>query len=310
MEYDIVGDIHGNALALSLLLNQLGYRRSSGSWSSPPNRQILFVGDFIDRGEGQMQVLSTIRSLIEAGRAQAIMGNHELNAIAWHQRHRADNEKNRKAFLEQVGERSAKHAEIVGWFLTLPLWLDLPELRVVHACWHPASLAFLSTKLEEGRLTNELVGPATTGESNTIHRDGTRDEQQPVFSAVETLLKGVEVQLPKAVSFDDKDGNARDAVRVSWWKEPPATYADVTLTPVENRAMQTPLPRGVLPGYDDLKPLFLGHYWRSGKPSLLAPKIACVDYSAGKGGPLVAYCWRGEETLNLNAFRSTTEVSA
>jgi hypothetical protein len=314
MEYDIIGDIHGNNDALNALLERLGYSHTSGSWSSPPGRMILFVGDFIDRGEGQMEVVSTARSLIDAGRAKAIMGNHELNAIAWHRRLRPDNEKNRKqhrAFLEQVEERSPRHAEIVEWFQTLPLWLDLPELRVVHACWDPDSLSFLDSQLSEARLSDEQIQRATTGASNTIRQDGTRGNEDAVFSAVETLLKGIEIDLPEGVSFLDKDRHKRSSVRVQWWKQQPATYADVSLATVDNPdAMHIPLPDGVLPGYDDHKPLFFGHYWRTGKPSLLSPKIACVDYSAGKGGPLVAYCWRGEETLSAEGFLSTQHESA
>jgi hypothetical protein len=33
-------------------------------------------------------------------------------------------------------------------------------------------------------------------------------------------------------------------------------------------------------------------------------KFACVDYSAGKGGPLVAYRWDGEEELRNDRFVS------
>jgi hypothetical protein len=40
----------------------------------------------------------------------------------------------------------------------------------------------------------------------------------------------------------------------------------------------------------------------SNKPEILAPQLACVDYSAGKGGPLAAYCWSGEQTLKNEHF--------
>lgn len=309
MEYDIIGDIHGKNDVLDQLLGLLGYRRSSAGWSSPENRQILFVGDFIDRGEEQVAVVSTVRSLIEAGRAQAILGNHELNAIAWRRGFRPDIPKNRKqhqAFLDQVDEGSPLHDEMVDWFLTLPLWLDLPDLRVVHACWDPDSLDVMRPHLRDGRVPEELIEHATTGPSSTIRRDGSRDDENPIYAAVETLLKGVEVELPEGVFFDDKDGNRRDSVRVQWWKQQPATYGEASLSPIDNDEVMTiSLPDGVLPGYDNEKPVFLGHYWRSGTPELLASKIACVDYSAGKGGPLVAYCWRGEDELSAQNFRST-----
>jgi len=39
-------------------------------------------------------------------------------------------------------------------------------------------------------------------------------------------------------------------------------------------------------------------------PEPLAPQVACVDYSAGKGGPLVAYRWDGESVLDTRGFVS------
>ena len=51
-------------------------------------------------------------------------------------------------------------------------------------------------------------------------------------------------------------------------------------------------------------PVIVGHYWKSGTPAVLGPKAACVDYSAGKGGPLVAYQWSGETELTDEHFVS------
>jgi hypothetical protein len=57
-----------------------------------------------------------------------------------------------------------------------------------------------------------------------------------------------------------------------------------------------------LPLYADEVPLVVGHYWFSGAPASLTPWVACVDYSAGKGGPLVAYRWSGEAEFQLDHF--------
>ena len=46
-------------------------------------RTMIFVGDFIDRGPDQREVLRIVRSMCEAGAAKAVMGNHEFNAIGW-----------------------------------------------------------------------------------------------------------------------------------------------------------------------------------------------------------------------------------
>jgi hypothetical protein len=40
---------------------------------------------------------------------------------------------------------------------------------------------------------------------------------------------------------------------------------------------------------DNNNPLSFGHYWLTGDIALQSPRHACVDYSAGNGGPLVAY---------------------
>jgi hypothetical protein len=34
----------------------------------------------------------------------------------------------------------------------------------------------------------------------------------------------------------------------------------------------------------------------------MTPQVACVDYSAGDGGPLVAYRWDGEPALRATHF--------
>jgi hypothetical protein len=48
--------------------------------------------------------------------------------------------------------------------------------------------------------------------------------------------------------------------------------------------------------------VFFGHYWLTGTPLLQTPRAACVDYSVGKGGPLVAYRFDGEPELAADHF--------
>jgi len=80
--YDLIGDIHGHADELVQLLETLGYEKAQGSYRHP-DRRVIFLGDFIDRGPKIRQVLEAVRPMIEAGHAQAVMGNHELNALAY-----------------------------------------------------------------------------------------------------------------------------------------------------------------------------------------------------------------------------------
>ncbi len=305
MGYDIIGDIHGHADKLTALLGKLGYRRHLGAWRHP-DRSAIFVGDLIDRGTGQLDTVRTVREMCDAGTAQAVMGNHEFNAIAWYmpdpecdgEHLRRRTEKNRKqtqAFLAETEHDPALHTEIVGWFLTLPLWLDLPGLRVIHACWHPACMAELEPHLKPGRrLDPSLVEAAS--------RNGSM-----AFRAVEALIKGLEVALPAGHRFVDKGGHPRTQVRVRWWDASADTYRKAAILGVaadEDALPDLPIPQSARLGYADDTPVFFGHYWWNGAPAPLADRVACVDYSAGLGGPLVAYRWDGESVLQARHFVS------
>lgn len=300
-----VGDIHGHAEKLKALLVKLGFTLKNGVYTHPVHR-IVFVGDLVDRGPGQIETIMIVRRMIDAGFARAVMGNHELNAIAWYLPHpeapesylRQRNDKNRHqhaAFLAETEHDPELHKDLVNWFFTLPLWIDDPDFRVVHACWHPDYVEQLKPILVDGcYLNNDIVAKATC-------------KGNFEFTAVEALLKGMEAELPEGVYYYDKDNHARTATRVAWWDPTATTYRDAAVVSKSERLTMPDIsvPEGKMIGYANDKPLFIGHYWRNGTPSLLTSHIACVDYSVGKGGPLVAYRWDGETELNANNFVMT-----
>ena len=80
--YDIIGDIHGCHQTLVSLLERLGYIQQGGHYQHP-SRKVIFVGDFIDRGPMQLETVQTVRAMVDAKQAYAVMGNHEFNAIAF-----------------------------------------------------------------------------------------------------------------------------------------------------------------------------------------------------------------------------------
>ena len=103
--YDLVGDIHGHADALRRLLHKLDYVEVEGVFRHP-QREMIFVGDFIDRGPQQREVLRIARAMCAAGVASAVMGNHEFNAIGWgRQKHR------RKIPAKSFGKNASQHAK-------------------------------------------------------------------------------------------------------------------------------------------------------------------------------------------------------
>lgn len=305
MSHDIIGDIHGHADRLEALLLELGYRHRGGAWRHP-TRTAIFVGDFIDRGPGQLRTLELVRDMLDAGSARASMGNHEFNAIAWstpdpandglhlRPRHGEKGEKNRRqheAFLAEIGPDSPEHAAWVDWFLDLPLWIEEPGFRVVHACWSPKHIDALRPHLRSGeRLTPGVVEAASRKSSE-------------LYDAVETVLKGAEVQLPPGHTFTDKDGHVRDAIRTRWWDPGLTTYRAAYIGPKGVEIPDVPIPDlDLLPEPD--RPTFIGHYWFDPtNPAAPASKrVACVDYSVAKGGPLTAYRFDGEPELSAAKF--------
>jgi hypothetical protein len=301
--YDLIGDIHGHADELVELLEKLGYDRRRGHFAHS-SRQAVFVGDFIDRGPQIREALAIVRSMVDAGAAQAVMGNHEFNALCFHTPDperpgsflRLHDEKNlgqHQATLRQVP--AAELQDYLEWFRALPMWLQLDGVRVVHACWDSAQIDLLRHGLDQhGGVTAGFLGEAS--------RKGSR-----LYEAAEEVLKGKELKLPAGVTYLDKYGHPRDAMRIRWFASPVGqTYASYALTSDEG-IPSTDVPAELASEFEpytgDCPPVFFGHYWlRAARPTRLAPNVACVDYSVAKGGMLVAYRWDGEAELSDEKF--------
>ncbi len=302
--YDLIGDIHGHSTELKALLAKMGYQEIDGIWQHP-ERKVIFLGDFVDRGPGQVETVTIARTMVESGNALAVIGNHEFNAVAWATKdsqnpkeylrpHTDKNLVQHREFLEQIGEGSELHRSMIEWFKTLPVYLDLPEFRVVHACWHPEHLAAIANYTDsENRLLPEAWEQAT--------RKGSE-----AYEAIETLLKGLEISLPRDHHFFDKYDHKRTNIRTKWWQQGELTYRDLAMVPGDaiDQIPHLPVASHILPGYDGEKPVFVGHYWMNGEPAPLNDHIACLDYSVAgdNGGKLCAYRFGAESKLRKENF--------
>lgn len=306
--YDVIGDVHGQCDALEQLLESMGYRADRGVWRHEA-RQAIFVGDLIDRGPRQVDTVELVRRMVDEGTARMVVGNHEYNAVAWTledpdqpggfvRSHSANHTRQHQVFLDQVIEGSTTHRRFIDWFTTLPMWtevsLDGVPLRVVHACWDQESMEVLrGLSTSQGTMTRESVL-------------STRPALRNGYDALEVVLKGPEIHLggPK---YRDHGGHVRGAARVRWW-DPEATTLDrAAIIPRDAKSPDgspfpglpaTPVP--TRRRYADPSPLIVGHYWCDAPFELYGRHVACVDYSAGhgRGRPLVAYRWSGEQELD------------
>ncbi|MCE9618679.1 MAG: aminotransferase class III-fold pyridoxal phosphate-dependent enzyme [Planctomycetes bacterium] len=309
--YDVIGDVHGHAEELEALLDHLGYERKSGVYRHS-DRVAVFLGDWIDRGPGIRRTLEIVRSMVEAGTAKAVIGNHELNALAWATPRtpqqtqddsqnwcRAHTEKNRRIHSQTLAQiPPAEFVEWLNWFRTLPWWLDLGELRCVHACWDARGMRVLREAFgNDWTTTDEVI--------RAVHARGSPQE-----TAMECILKGPEVDLPAGVTLADPEGFARKVMRTRWFGEGGArTYADLAF-PLRSGVPVDPLPQEIIRDafhYGAKEPpVIVGHYWIPGTAPAqpLAPNVACVDYSVARGGRLMAYRWKGEPILKAEHFVS------
>ena len=215
-------------------------------------------------------------------------------------------------FLEQVTGTQRTH--YVEWFKTLPLWLDLGDLRIVHACWHEDSMRIVE---------HELGGHQFTGPNQFVCASQKSDE---LYAAIEVLLKGPEISLVDhgQPPFVDHDGRQRKEARIRWWNENARTLREIAEMEgrfkTENGEAYPDLPDDVVPEdeqsytYSGTVPVFYGHYWRTGTPTHVrdwTTYSACVDFSAVKpGGALMAYRWSGESQIRVDNYVETPSVVA
>lgn len=300
--YDVVGDVHGQATKLEGLLHELGYVRRGIGYKPPLGRQLVLLGDLIDTGPGQLRVLEIARSMLDNGDARIVMGNHEFNAIGFATRdpskgHEeclrpnllpgARSRKNREqheAFLTQIGEGSARHKDWINWFKTLPPFLDLGGIRVVHGCWDQEAVDILRENGWGGSkpLSEELLFAAY-------------DEGSRIKWARNLLTCGLELPLSEGKYITDAKGHQHGEVRIASWRDWARELHEIALVPKgqETQLEGMPWPAELVISRIEGSPIFVGHHWFTGHPVIESPKLACLDWSAARGGPLVAYRWDG-----------------
>lgn len=294
--YHIFGDIHGHADQLQILLLKMGYVCKGATYTPPIGCKAIFVGDLIDRGPKIRETLQIVKSMCDAGHAHIVMGNHEWNAICFHtphtekggffREHRLSEIEQHLETLRQFKNKEEEWQMYLDWFKTIPLFLELERLRIVHACWDQSHIDWLQQNYNG--ITTEFLNAASQKDSRA-------------YSAIDETLKGKEYPLPDGLHFTDKDGAKRHHCRIKWWQpvDKRKRYGDVLMHCPE------PLNHKALPSNNDLyqytgeTPVFFGHYWLREKPEIENKKAICLDYSVAKHGVLVCAEVRGTEEIKL-----------
>lgn len=304
--YDLIGDVHGCAHTLERLLDALGYKRQGGVWRHA-QRQALFLGDIIDRGPRIREALHIVHDMVDAGQARCIMGNHEYNALGWNtpalpesgkqfvREHTPRHGRLIYETLTQFEQHPGDWHDFLEWFYELPLFLDAGRFRLVHACWDPRLIEPLRKHHPDGCIDEHFIQASAEPES---------------FAATvcNRLLRGTDMRLPDGLTLTGGDGLTRAFFRTKFWEEDPQTYGDIVFQPdaLPEKVASTLLShtqKNALLRYGEDEPmLFVGHYWRSGKPAPIRSNLACLDYSAVLYGKLVAYRLDDETRIDPRKF--------
>lgn len=304
--FDLIGDVHGCAHTLERLLETLGYKRVGGVWRHA-QRQALFLGDIIDRGPRIREALHIVHDMVEAGQAHCIMGNHEYNALGWTtpaapgsgrtwvREHTPRHARLIDETLTQFAHHPGDWHDFLGWFHDLPLFIDAGRFRVVHACWDGRVIDALRQQHPQGRIDQAFIQASAEPESFE-------------HLVCNRLLRGTDMRLPDGLTLTGGDGLTRAFFRTKFWEDNPQTYGDIVFQPdaLPEDVASAPLSRGqkaALLRYAEDEPLlFVGHYWRSGKPAPIRANLACLDYSAVLYGKLVAYRLDDETRIDPRKF--------
>ncbi|MEM1215041.1 MAG: polynucleotide kinase-phosphatase [Bacteroidota bacterium] len=143
--FDLIGDVHGCLPELLALLAQLGYAveqhedrtQHFGYTVTPPaGRRAIFVGDLVDRGPASNEVLRLVMSMLAAGTAYCVAGNHDDKLRRYLQGRKVTIAHGLQETIDQLDtEDEAFRAQVLATLQALPYHLELDggQLLVAHA---------------------------------------------------------------------------------------------------------------------------------------------------------------------------------
>lgn len=275
-KYDLIGDIHGEWTALCSLLDRLGYRDGI----HPSGRKLIFLGDLVDRGPQSPSVLRFVSELVSNQLAYCLLGNHELHLLhhslkdgnAWffNVSHQSLDQRYQPYEICSPQDRTL----FLQFLSSLPLFLESPEFRVVHASWHLPSINLLTTLQSQFSNILDLDRYFSYSIEEAIEHSGLRDYSERERILYDHLLYDPH-QSPPFLDFIAEVNLLRqmqNPVRIA--VSGPETYASIPFFSGEWRFVQR---QPWWNFYFDLKPVFIGHYWRTPNPYPLVSSPSSQD---------------------------------
>ncbi len=113
-----VGDVQGCSPSLKALLKKL-----------PKKSNLIFLGDLVNRGPDSLGALRQLKSLQESGRAECILGNHDLHLLAIE----AGLRKAKGLDTVDAILKAPDRKELIDWVRHRPMALSNGKVLTVHA---------------------------------------------------------------------------------------------------------------------------------------------------------------------------------
>jgi protein phosphatase len=161
--FDVIGDVHGCFAELVDLLRRLGWEVPEETLAAthPEGRKAVFLGDLVDRGPDVVSVLRLVRSMVAAGAALCVPGNHDVKLV---RALRGRDVKVAHGLAESMAQLASQPAEfrnevadflegLVGHFV-----LDDGKLVVAHAGMRERFQGRASRRVREFALFGETTG--------------------------------------------------------------------------------------------------------------------------------------------------------
>jgi len=111
-------------------LDKLGYKfdETFGAYRHPDNRQVIYLGDYVDRCDDPVGVLNIVMSMCEKGSAQAVVGNHDQKCFRALKGNKVKLNHGLEKTIEELNKQTPEYREKVKNFLgSLPYELILAD---------------------------------------------------------------------------------------------------------------------------------------------------------------------------------------
>lgn len=237
-----IGDLHGCLESLEELLQKI-----------PDDDQLIFLGDIVNRGPQSLETLRRVKELCESGRAECLLGNHDLHLLCVASGHAQPHGRDTiKPILEASDCES-----LINWLRCQKMAAFRSGILFAHAGVHPCW--DLETTLE---LAHEVEASLSGSEWRNYLKDMYGDSQwRPGISGTDRMRAILNAFT--RMRFVNEDGSLNFSVREGLKAAPPG------LTPwfdLKNRVLKK-------------CPVVIGHWSMLGlaiRPDLIALDTGCL----------------------------------